>query len=106
MKINVFRTTKTTKKGKKFDIYLSKLTNKKTGEIMNVQVKFVRQAQTDIENSNIKFPLTLDFDKTNANLSAEEIATDSGELFIRNYLWITKLNKIEQYVDDSLTDFE
>ena len=106
MKINVFRKTKTTKKGKKFDIYLSKLTNKRTGEIMHVQVKYVGQAQTDIENSNIKYPLTLDFDKANANLSAEEIATDSGEKFIRNNLWITKLNKIEQYVDDSLTDFE
>lgn len=106
MKINVFRKTKTTKKGKKFDIYLSKLTNKRTGEIMHVQVKFVGQAQTDIENSNIKYPLTLDFDKANANLSTEEIATDSGETFIRTNLWITKLNKIEQYVDDSLTDFE
>lgn len=106
MKINVFRKTKTTKKGKKFDIYLSKLTNKRTGEIMNVQVKYVGQAQTDIENSNIKYPLTLDFDKANANLSTEKIATDSGETFIRNNLWITKLNKIEQYVDDSLTDFE
>lgn len=106
MKINVFKKTKTTKKGKKFDIYLSKLTNKTTGEIVNAQVKFVGQAQTDIENSNIKYPLTLDFDKANANLSFEEIATDSGETFIRNNLWITKLNKIEQYVDDSLTDFE
>lgn len=106
MKINVFRKTKTTKKGKKFDIYLSKLTNKRTGEIMSVQVKYVGQAQTDIENSNIKYPLTLDFDKEKANLSFEEITTDSGETFIRNNLWITKLNKIEQYVDDSLTDFE
>lgn len=106
MKINVFRKTKTTKKGKKFDIYLSKLTNKKTGEILNVQVKYVGQAQTDIENSNIKYPLTLDFDKANANLSTEVIETDSDETFIRNNLWINKLNKIEQYVDDSLTDFE
>ena len=106
MKINVFKKTKTTKKGKKFDIYLSKLTNKKTGEIINVQVKYVGQAQTDIENSNINYPLTLDFDKANANLTSEVIATDNDETFIRNNLWITKLNKIEQYVDDSLTDFE
>ena len=106
MKINVYRKTKTTKKGKKFDIYLSKLTNKKTDEIVTVQVKFVGQAQTDIENSNIKYPLTLDFDKANANLSTEKITTDSSETFIRTNLWITKLNKIEQYVDDSLTDFE
>ena len=106
MKINVFRKTKTTKKGKKFDIYMSKLTNKRNGEIVNVQVKYVGQAQTDIENSNIKYPLTLDFDKANANLSFEEITTDSGETFIRNNLWITKVNKIECYVDDSLTDFE
>lgn len=106
MKINVFRKTKTTKKGKKFDIYLSKLTNKRTGEIMNVQVKYVGQAQADMENSNIKYPLTLDFDKANANLSSEVIATDSDETFIRNNLWITKLNKIEHYVDNSLTDFE
>lgn len=106
MRINVFKKTKTTKKGKKFDIYLSKLTNKKTGEIMIVQVKYVGQAQTDIENSNIKYPLTLDFDKANANLSTEGITTDNGETFIRNKLWITKLNKIEQYVDDSLTDFD
>lgn len=106
MRINVFKKTKTTKKGKKFDVYLSKLTNKTTGEIMSVQVKYVGQAQTDIENSNIKYPLTLDFDKANANLSTEEITTDSGETFIRNKLWVTKLNKIEQYVDDSLTDFD
>lgn len=106
MRINVFKKTKTTKKGKKFDIYLSKLTNKKTGEVMSVQVKFVGQAQSDIENSNIKYPVTLDFDKANANLSTEVIETDSDETFIRNNLWITKLNKIEQFVDDSLTDFE
>lgn len=106
MKINVFRKTKTTKKGKKFDIYLSKLTNKRTGEIMNVQVKYVGEAQTRIENSEIEYPVTIEFDKANANLSFEEIATDSGNTFIRNNLWITKLNKIEQYVDDSLTDFE
>ncbi len=106
MKIDVFRKTKTTKKGKKFDIYLSKLTNKKTGEIVNVQVKFVGQAQTDIENSNINYPLSLDFDRNNANLSFEEITTDSGETFIRNNLWITKLNKIDAFVDSSLTDFE
>lgn len=105
MRINVFKKTKTTKKGKKFDIYLSKLTNKKTGEIMSVQVKYVGQAQTDIENSNIKYPLTIDFDKTNANLTSEEITTDNDETFIRNKLWITNINKIEQYVDDSLTDF-
>lgn len=106
MKINVFKKTKTTKKGKKFDIYLSKLTNKKTGEILDVQVKYVGQAQIDIENSNINYPLTLDFDRTNANLSTKGITTDSGGTFIRNNLWITKLNKIEQYVDDSLNDFE
>ena len=106
MKINVFKKTKTTKKGKKFDIYLSRLTNKTTGEIMSVQVKYVGQAQTDIENSNVDYPITIDFDKTNANLSTEVIETDSDETFFRNNLWITKLNKIEQYVDDSLTDFE
>ena len=106
MKINVFKKTKTTKKGKKFDIYLSKLTNKKTGEIVNVQVKYVGQAQTDIENSNINYPLTLDFDIKNANLSDEEIVLDNGNSFVRNNLWINKLNKIEQYVDNSLTDFE
>ena len=106
MKINVFRKTKTTKKGKKFDIYLSKLTNKATGEIVSVQVKFVGQAQTHIENININYPLTIDFDKANANLSTEEITTDSGETFIRTNLWITKLNKIEAFVDSSLTDFE
>ena len=106
MKINVFKKTKTTKKGKKFDIYLSKLTNKKTGEIINVQVKFVGQAQTDIENSNINYPLTIDFDKANANLTTEEIVTDNGKTFIRTKLWITNLNKIEAFVDSSLTDFE
>ena len=106
MEINVFKKTKTTKKGKKFDIYLSKLTNKKTGEIINVQVKFVGQAQTDIENSNINYPLTIDFDKANANLTTEEIVTDNGKTFIRTKLWITNLNKIEAFVDSSLTDFE
>lgn len=106
MKIDVFKKTKTTKKGKKFDIYLSKLTNKKTGEIVNVQVKFVGQAQADMENININYPLTLDFDRANANLSTKEITTDSGETFIRANLWVTKLNKIEPFVDSSLTDFE
>ena len=106
MKIDVFKKTKTTKKGKKFDIYLSKLTNKRTGEIVNVQVKYVGQAQTRIENSEIEYPLTIEFDRANANLSTEEIATDNGETFIRTNLWITKLNKIEAFVDSSLTDFE
>lgn len=106
MKIDVFKKTKTTKKGKKFDIYLSKLTNKKTGEIINVQVKYVGQAQTRIENSAIEYPLTIEFDRENANLSFEEITTDSGDNFVRRTLWITNINRIENFVDSSLTDFE
>lgn len=105
MRIDVFKKTKTTKKGKNFDIYVSKLTNKKTGEKLYVQVKFVGEAQTAFSNSKLGYPLTIEFDKANANLSTEEITTDSGETFIRHNLWITKLNNIEQYVDTSLTDF-
>ena len=106
MKIDVFKKTKTTKKGKKFDIYVSKLTNKTTGEKLYVQVKFVGDAQTEISNNKIEYPLTLEFDKRCANLSTEEITTDNGDNFVRRTLWITNINRIENFVDSSLTDFE
>lgn len=106
MKINVFRKTKTTKKGKTFDVYVSKLTNKATSEKFYVQVKFVGEAQTAISNSKIEYPLTLEFDKRNANLSTEETSTDNGDIFVRRTLWITSIDKIERFVDNSLTDFE
>lgn len=106
MRIDVFKKTKTTKKGKNFDIYVSKLTNKTSGEKLYVQVKFVGDAQTAISNSKIEYPLTLEFDKRNANLSTEETSTDTGDIFVRRTLWITSIDKIERFVDSSLTDFE
>lgn len=106
MRIDVFKKTKTTKKGKKFDVYVSKLTNKTTGEKLYVQVKFVGEAQTAISNSKIEYPLTLEFDKRKANLSTEETSTDNGDIFVRRTLWLTSIDKIERFVDSSLTDFE
>lgn len=106
MKIDIFKKTKTTKKGKKFNIYVTKLTNKTTSEKLYVQVKFVGDAQTEISNSKLEYPLTLEFDKRDANLSTEEITTENGDNFVRRTLWITNINRIENFVDSSLTDFE
>lgn len=95
MKITVFGKKKTSKEGREFTSYFSKLTNK-DGEEIGVTVKFRKEC-----GYPSTVPVILEFDKKTANITTE--VTDDGSVF--QTLWITEF-KESDYVDHSLDDFE
>lgn len=105
MKIAIFakRKTKNDEKKTPFYIYLSSLTNKETGEIMPVRVKFRDECGKPDPN---KCPMFISFDKKNANLQLETYVTDEGEERTVRNLWIAKWSNAGEYVDTSLDEFE
>lgn len=103
MTINVFAKKRTTKDGSKsFYTYISKLT-KKDGSLLTVSVKFPEDNTPKAD----EFPLTISFDKADANLSTKTIENEeTGEVLgTSSTLWLKKYTKSE-YVDTSLDDFE
>lgn len=105
MKIAIFakRKTKNDEKKTPFYIYLSSLTNKETGEVMPVRVKFRDECGKPDPN---KCPMFIQFDKKNANLQLETYVTDDGEERTVRNLWIAKWDNAGEYVDTSLDEFE
>lgn len=103
MKITVFAKKRTSKDGREFYTYLSKLT-KKDGTEMTVACKFPDELKPKADEC----PLNIEFDKSSANLDHKtEVDKESGEVYERNTLWIKKYDKSkEKYVDKSLDDFE
>ena len=103
MKIDVFGKKRTTKDGKKFYIYSTKL-KKKDGTEVYTQVKFREEC-----GNPKKVPCTIEFDKKNANYSEHnEIYADAeGNIVnnIRRELWISNYTESD-YIDTSMDDFE
>ena len=101
MKITVFAKKRTTEEGKKFYSYLSKLT-KKDGTVITASVKF---PEDDTPKAD-EFPLNIEFDKKNANLSTGSYLKDNGEEVETYTLWLKKFEPSkEKYVDTSLDEF-
>ena len=103
MKINVFAKKRTTKDGSKsFYTYITKLV-KKDGSTITASVKFPEDNTPKAD----EFPLTIEFDKADANLSTKAIENDeTGEVVGESKtLWLKKFKK-SAYIDTSLEDFE
>ncbi|MBP5442649.1 MAG: hypothetical protein J6Y60_05360 [Treponema sp.] len=111
MKITIYAKKRSTKEGKTFYNYLSKLTNK-NGEEIPITVHFKMSAGMPNPDD---CPCVIEFDKKNANLSKKERAyakTDvvTGEVieehYIDNQLWLSDWNMIGEAEDHSLDDFD
>ena len=103
MTINVFAKKRSTKDGSKsFYTYITKLT-KKDGTLMTASVMFPEDDKPKADD----FPLTISFEKADANLSHKPIENEeTGEVVGESHtLWLKKFTK-SAYHDTSLDDFE
>lgn len=103
MKLLVFAKKRTTKEGKKFNIYISKLT-KKDGTEVTTAVKFREECGAPKPED---CPCYIEVKKNDCNMSTTEVTNhDTGEIYINNTLWVSKWTKLaEQFVDTSMDEF-
>lgn len=107
MKLAIFAKKKTTKDGRAFYAYVSKL-QKKDGTEVTAGVKFREECGSPKAE---ECPCYILVDKNNANLSTRnmEYITEDGEVkeYESKTLWVNAWEKSpEKYVDTSLDDFE
>lgn len=101
MRLEVFGKQRNNKDGKPFTIYLSRITNMKTGEIIPVQIKFRIGVELPKE-----LPIIANINKKNANLAKEDWENENGETCVKHVLWVSAVKSYEDYIDHSLDDFE
>lgn len=108
MKIVVFAKKRTTKEGKPFTAFVTRMTNK-AGEEITAGVRFREECGQPKDN---ECPCYIEFDKGDANMTVKNLEitdAETGEIkdAQSRTLWITKWKKSpEKYVDHSLDDFE
>ena len=101
MKITVFVKKGTTKDGKKFYNYVSKLV-KVNGDEVYVTVKFPEDDKPKADEC----PLNIEFDKSDANLSVTKDTAEDGTVYEHKTLWVKKYTRSkDKYVDKSLDEF-
>lgn len=105
MTLTVFRKKVTPKNGNKpFNKYITTLTNK-SGENIYTEIRFNDGCEIPKE-----FPCVIDVDKKKANLSTKhnKVVDDDGneKVYTRYTLWINEIQKISEYIDHSLDDFD
>ena len=108
MKVVIFAKKRTTKDGKPFTAYVTKMKNK-AGDEIACGVRFREECGAPKEN---ECPCFIEFDKADANMNTRTFETtdvETGEIkdVVSRTLWITKWKKsADKYVDHSLDDFE
>ena len=102
MQITVFKKVRTSKDGRKFDSYITRLM-KKDGTESSMSVKFSESCKPPVD-----FPIILEVEKKDANLSKRRYTDMStGEVKEGLTLWIKHyIVSRETYVDHSLDEFE
>lgn len=103
MNLTVFAKSRTTKEGKPFNTYFTKLT-KKDGTEITTELKFREEC-----GAPKNFPCNIIVDKRDANFVEKEITYEkNGEEqdALQRRLWISNWKDGEPYVDHSLDDFE
>lgn len=107
MEITIYAKKRTTREGKTFYNYLSRLNRRdETGEIISqiVSVKFREDAGTPKPEN---CPMNIEFPKQTANLSSRNYTReDTGETGKSYTLWISEWEPGTPFVDHSLDDFE
>lgn len=103
MEITIFAKKRTTKDGKPFYGYISKL-NRRDGTEQTVSVKFRDECGSPKPE---KCPVNIKFDRSAANISPSNfLREDTGELETSYTLWISAWENGSPYIDKSLDDFE
>lgn len=103
MFITIFGTTRKTKEGREFTVYMSRLI-KKTGEDVPVTVKFRKECGAP---SLEDLPLIITVDKADANLTDKIYEDSKGNICKGHTLWVRKWEPSgERYQDASLDEFE
>ena len=103
MEITVFAKERKTTQGKPFWGYLAKLTNKRTGEIETLGVRFRQDCgQPDPK----RCPMNIVIEKGNANISESTYTReDTGETAVSKSLWVSEWKEGSKYVDHSMDDY-
>lgn len=102
MQITIFAKKRTTKDGRNFVNFISRLT-RKDGSTITAQVKIPEEKRPRADEC----PMNIIVSKDNANLAETSyIREDTGELATRYALWVSDFERGEPYVDHSLDDFE
>ena len=104
MQLTIFAKKRTTKEGKSFNTYFTKM-KKKDGEEVTTEVKFREECGAPQE-----CPCNIVVEKEDANFSEKAVKyTDKDGVeqdAVRKQLWVSKWTQGEEYVDHSLDDFE
>lgn len=103
MELTVFAKNRTTKEGKPFQTYFSKLT-KKDGTEMTTELKF-----RDECGAPKKFPCNIIVEKQDCNLAEKPVTYEKDGVetdAIQRRLWISAWTEGSEYVDHSLDDFD
>lgn len=104
MKITVFAKKRTTRSGKEFYSFLTKLPKKDgTGDVF-MTVHFRDECGAPKPED---CPLNIEVEKVNANISSKLFnREDTGEPYMSYNLWVSKWTPGEPYVDTSLDEFD
>lgn len=104
MELTIFAKNKTTKEGKPFLTYFTRL-HKSDGTEVSCEVKFREECGTP----KGAFPLNIVVDKKNANFVTKDVTYLDSEgveqSAVQNRLWITSWEAGSEYIDHSLDDF-
>jgi len=103
MEIAIFAKNRTTKEGKKFISYLSRLT-KKDGSEIPVTVKFRDDSCRPVPPEDCPCMIVVEKDK--ASLSSKKFESEDGQTGIGYTLWVGAWGYGGEFVDHSLDDFE
>ena len=88
--------------GNKF-VYLSRLVNKETGEVLPVEVRFRRTCE---KPEPLNCPVVLNVEREDANLTYEEYVNKYNEQCKAAKLWIANYTVDDEYRDESLDGFD
>lgn len=103
MEITIFAKKRTTKEGKVFYTYLTRL-NRKDGFEETSQVKFKEPA---VAPKPELCPMNIECDKHSMNMSKKILTdTETGEIIESRTLWIGAYKEGTPYIDHSMDDYE
>ena len=103
MQITIFAKRRTTKEGKHFYSFLTRLTNKRTGEEVTAVVKFREACKQVLQGDEC--PINIVVDKKSASLSEKKISDKEGHELISRTLWVSDWRRGSDYVDNSMDDY-
>lgn len=104
MNVTIYAKNRTTKEGKPFYNYLTRMMQKSTGEIVTVQVKFREDCGSPKAD---QCPMIIEVPKGKANMSTREFKDEFGDTKIARTMWVSEWTKSKtEFVDNSMDDYE